>query len=61
MYADDILLLTKREVELKEITKRFRRFLKRKDLNLSFDKSKVMIFKKGRKRTKRELEMKKKA
>jgi len=26
MYADDILLLTKREVELKEIIKRFRRF-----------------------------------
>jgi len=46
MYADDIVLLARRKAELKEMMKRFRRFLKRKDLSLSPDKSKIMIFEK---------------
>jgi len=49
IYANDILLLTKREAELKEIIKRFRKFLKRKDLSLSFEKSKIMVFEKKEK------------
>jgi len=57
MYADDILLLIKREAKLKEIIKRFRRFFKRKGLGLSPEKSKVMVFEKRRKRIKRELKM----
>jgi len=35
MYADDIVLLARREAELKEMIKRFRRFLERKGLSLS--------------------------
>jgi len=37
MYADDIVLLARRKAELKEMMKRFRRFLKRKDVSLSPD------------------------
>jgi len=52
-YADDIVLLAKREIDLKEMMKRFRRFLEKKCLSLSSDKSKVMVFEKGRERTKK--------
>lgn len=47
-YADDMVLLAKRESELKEIMKRFRRFLEKRGLNLSPDKSKIMVFERGR-------------
>jgi len=35
IYPDDIVLLARREAELKEMMKRFRRFLERKGLSLS--------------------------
>jgi len=38
MYADDIVLPARRKAELKEMLKRFRRFLERRDLSLSPDK-----------------------
>jgi len=53
MYADDIVLLVWREAELKKVMKRFRRFLERRDLSLSPDKSKITVFEKGRKRTRK--------
>lgn len=47
-YADDIVLIAKSEQELKEMLKRFKKFIDRKGLELSTDKSKVMVFEKGR-------------
>lgn len=43
-----MVLLAKRESELKEIMKRFKRFLEKRGLNLSPDKSKIMVFERGR-------------
>ena len=47
-YADDIVLLAKSEQELKGMMKRFRKYTERKGLTLSTEKSKVMVFEKGR-------------
>lgn len=47
-YADDIILLANSETELAYMIKRFKKYLKEKELTLSPDKSKVIIFKKGR-------------
>lgn len=41
------------EVELKRMMKKFKRYIDKKGLTLSAGKSKVMIFEKGRGRTKR--------
>jgi len=41
-YADDIVLLAKSEQELKRMIKRFRKYVERKRLILSSEKSKVM-------------------
>jgi len=49
-YADDIVLLAKREMDLKEMMKRFRRFLEKKGFSFNPDKFKVVVFEKGRKR-----------
>lgn len=38
------MLLAKREEKLKEMMKRFEKFLERKDLILSSEKSKVLVF-----------------
>lgn len=46
-YADDIVLLAKSEQELKSMMKRLKKY-ERKGLNLSPEKSKVMIFEKER-------------
>lgn len=43
-YADDVVLLAKSEKDMKEIFKKFKKFLKRKDLYLSSEKSKVLVF-----------------
>jgi len=53
MYADDIVLLARRKAELKEMMKRFRKFLERKGLRLSPDKLKIMVFENERGRTKK--------
>jgi len=47
-YADDIVLLAKSEQELKGMIKRFRKYVERKRLILSSEKSKVMVFERGR-------------
>lgn len=41
-YTDD-MLVTNREKELKEMMKRIQKYLKRKKLKLSAEKSKVMV------------------
>lgn len=53
-YADDMVLLAKRPKELREMINRYNRYLTRKELNLNADKSKVMIFKRGRGKKKEE-------
>lgn len=60
MYADDIVLLTERKEELKEMLKRFKRFLEKKArrrqlLILSPEKTKVMVFEKRRGRVKKRI------
>jgi len=52
-YADDIALLAKSEQELKGLMKRFERYIERKGLSISPDKSKVMVFEKSRGRLKK--------
>lgn len=49
-YADDIVLLVKDKEDLKVMMKRFKKYLERKNLVLSAEKSKVMVFQKGEKR-----------
>lgn len=46
--ADDVVLLAKREEDLKAIMKRFNKYIERKGLMLSAEKSKVMVFEKKR-------------
>ncbi|XP_071572662.1 uncharacterized protein [Temnothorax nylanderi] len=46
-YADDMVLLAKSEQELREMIRRFKRYLERKGLYLSPEKSKVMVFERG--------------
>lgn len=52
-HADDVVLLARRESELKEMIKRFEKFLEKKGLNLSLDKLKILAFEKGRGRMKK--------
>lgn len=47
-YADDIILVADREEELKEMMKRFKTFLKEVELELSREKTKVVVFEKRR-------------
>jgi len=54
MYADDIVLLARRKAELKEMMKKFRKFLERKGLRLSPDKSKIRYLKTKGEEQKRE-------
>ena len=43
-YADDIVLMADREEELKEMLKRFKKFLKETKLELSTEKTKIVVF-----------------
>lgn len=54
-YADDIVLLAESEQELNGIMKKFERYLERKGLILSPEKSKVMVFERGRGNTRKRL------
>ncbi|XP_033314469.1 golgin subfamily A member 6-like protein 1 [Bombus bifarius] len=47
-YADDIVLIADREEELKEMMKRFKTFLEEVELELSTEKTKVIVFEKRR-------------
>lgn len=53
-YADDIVLLAESEQELNGMMKKFKRYLERRGLILSPEKSKVMVFERGRGNTKKE-------
>lgn len=53
-YADDIMLLAEDLKDLKDVIDRFGRYLGGKELQLNVDKSKVMIFQKGRRKEKKE-------
>lgn len=52
-YADDIVLMADREKELKQMLKRFEKFLKETELELSTEKTKMVVFEK-RKNKKRQ-------
>ena len=45
-YADDIVLITDRKEELKKMLKRFKKFLKETELELSTEKTKIVVFEK---------------
>lgn len=47
-YADDIMVVAKREEELELLMRKLEKYLDRKMLTLNAEKSKVMVFKKGR-------------
>lgn len=53
-YADDIVLLAKSPEEMKEMMRRMKRYLEKRDLVLNTNKSKLMVFKKGRGTKKKE-------
>ena len=53
-YADDIALLANEPKDLKDMIRRFGTYLERKGLQLNAEKSKVLIFHKGRGKKKRE-------
>lgn len=53
-YADDIVLVAKEANELREMIRNFSKFLEKRELILSAEKSKVMTFKKGGGRRKKE-------
>lgn len=53
-YADDITLLAKKPEDLKEMIKRMKRLLDKKQLTLNAEKSKVLIFNKGKNKKKKE-------
>ena len=46
-YADDVILLANNEAGMKEMVRRFRRYMERKGLELNVRKSKMMKFRKG--------------
>jgi len=43
-YADDIVLLAKNRIALTDMMDNFRRFLKNKEIELSVNKTRIMIF-----------------
>ena len=47
-YADDMVLLAKSEEELKGMMRRFKKYLERKNMLLSIEKSKILVFEEGR-------------
>lgn len=53
-YADDLVLLAMSAQELKEMMGSLKKYLEKKDLNLNAEKSKMLIFKKGRSQRKKE-------
>lgn len=47
-YADDTVLLAETEEDLKSMLKRFKKYLERKNMILSTDKTKILVFEKGK-------------
>lgn len=52
-YADDIVLLGRGEKELQGMMRRFKRYLEKKKMTLSTEKSKILVFEDGRGRKKK--------
>lgn len=52
-YTDDVILMAEKEDELKEMWKSFKKFLDRRRLTLSTEKTKIMGFEKGRGRARK--------
>ena len=48
VYADDTVLVATTEVVMKGMLKRFRKYVERKDLTINTEKSKVLVFERGR-------------
>lgn len=53
-YTDDMVLLTRNTNKMKKMLKTFARFLKKRELNLNTEKSKIMTFRRGKERKKKE-------
>lgn len=53
-YADDLVLLAMSPQELKEMMGSLKKYLEKKELNLNAEKSKMLIFRKGRSQRKKE-------
>ena len=47
-YADDVILLANNDTGMREMLKRFRKYIEKKGLELNIEKSKVMEFRKNR-------------
>ncbi|XP_043583307.1 uncharacterized protein LOC122568058 isoform X2 [Bombus pyrosoma] len=47
-YTDDIVLMADREEQLKEMLRKFKKFLKEAELELSTEKTKIVVFEKRR-------------
>ena len=47
-YADDVAMVAKEEREMKEMLKELEKYTERKKLTVNVEKSKIMVFKKGR-------------
>ena len=56
-YAVDIVLMADREEELKEMLKRFKKFLKEAELELSTEKAKIVVFEKKEQKETKKMEM----
>lgn len=54
-YADDIVLVAKSEQKMKGMLKKFKKYLERKGLLLSPDKSKMMVFEKEKDQRRRRM------
>jgi len=52
VYADNMVILVKKEQEMRSLLARLERYLKEKELELNEEKTKVMKFRRGRKRKK---------
>jgi hypothetical protein len=54
MYADDIVLIADEVEELKGMIKTLEKFLDKRKLELNLDKSKIVVFGKGKRYSKKE-------
>ena len=50
-YADDIALIAESESGLKQMIKRFIRYLNKRELELNIEKSTIVVFNKGERKT----------
>lgn len=53
LYADDMVLIAEKKVEMKSMLERLEGYIDRKDLEINVEKTKIVRFNKGRGRKKR--------